>query len=279
MKRILVAFLMVTLLCFINACGEIKIITPVKQQPLADSESSENARNAVQEKESQVASQEINAETWFQKAVDLWADGKNPDPKKIIEYLNEAIRLKPDYAMAYFGRGNAYIDLGQNRRALQDFDEAIRLKPNYMEAYYNRGTTYSNMGQHQRAIQDFDTAIRLKPNLAMAYYNRGDVYTDMGQHQRAIQDCDTAIRLKPDYALAYNNRGLAYGNMDQQQRAIQDYDTAIRLQPDLALAYRNRGIAYILSGNSSEGCRSLSKSCELGNCETYNVSKQKGDCR
>ena len=49
------------------------------------------------------------------------------------------IRLKPDYATAYYNRGIAKDDLGQYFDAIADYDIAIRLKPDYATAYYNRG--------------------------------------------------------------------------------------------------------------------------------------------
>jgi len=202
-------------------------------------------KSANLKKEFQTASRGITALDWLYKAIALWNDGKFTDPGKAIEYLNEAIRLKPDYSYAYANRGNAYVDLGQDQRAIQDYDTAIRLKPDLSEAYYSRGGAYGKLlGQYQRAIQDFDTAIRLKSDYTDAYNNRGVAYHNLGQNWQAIQDYDEAIRLKPDLAVAYNNRGNAYVDLGQDQRAIQDYDTAIRLEPDDAAAYNNRGNAY-----------------------------------
>ena len=79
--------------------------------------------------------------------------------------------------------------------------------------------------------------------------------------------------------VAYYNRGVAYDDLGQYQRAIQDSDTAIRLKPDYANAYNNRGIAFILSGNSRDGCPSLLRACELGNCKGYEGLRQNGYCR
>ena len=57
-------------------------------------------------------------------------------------------------------RGIAYADLGQYQRAIEDYNEAIRLKPDYAMAYSNRGIAYSKLGQYQRAIEDYNKAIR-----------------------------------------------------------------------------------------------------------------------
>src|SRR5665811_2260077 len=80
-------------------------------------------------KKFQQASQGLTAVDWFYKANALLDGGKYTDQKKAIEYLNEAIRLKPDFVYAYVGRGLAYHNLGQHQRAIEDYNKAIRIKP------------------------------------------------------------------------------------------------------------------------------------------------------
>jgi tetratricopeptide (TPR) repeat protein len=113
----------------------------------------------------------------------------------------------------------------------------------------------------------------------MAYYGRGFVYDNLKQYQRAVADYDQAIRLNPEFAKAYANRGLAYTKLGQHLQAVKDFDEAIRLKPDFADAYGNRGNAYILSGNGTEGCRSLVRACELGECKPYETAKKEGSCQ
>jgi tetratricopeptide (TPR) repeat protein len=264
-------------------------------------------------KEFQQASQGLSAVGWFYKAYELWDGNKFTDPKKVIEYLSNAIKLNSDYVLAYNNRGNAYADLGQYQGAIENYNEAIRLQPYNAIAYNNRGNAYSGLGQYQRAIEDFNEAIRLKPYLAEAYYNRGNAYADLGQQQRAIEDFNEAIRLKPDYAEAYYNRGNAYADLGQQQRAIEDFNEAIRLKPNdaaaynsrgvafamlgkyqqayedfnkailiqsnYALAFYNRGNAYLSQGNKKLGCRDAQKACALGNCKLLEWAKGQGYCR
>lgn len=195
-------------------------------------------------KEFQQASEGLTAMDWFNKADSLRGEGKYTDPKKVIEYLNNAIKLKPDYFSAYFYRGMAYSNLGQHKRAIEDYNQTLRLQPNDALTYVIRGMAYFDLGQHKRAIEDYNQALRLQPNDASTYVERGLAYDDLGQHQRAIEDYNEAIRLKPDYVLAYNFRGGDYAYLGQYHRAIKDYTEAIRLKPDLATAYRGRGIAY-----------------------------------
>ena len=56
--------------------------------------------------------------------------------------------------------------------ALSHFDEAIRIKPDFAEAWYHRGITWCMKGEYDKAAADFDEAIRLKPDYAEARNNR-----------------------------------------------------------------------------------------------------------
>jgi tetratricopeptide (TPR) repeat protein len=50
-----------------------------------------------------------------------------------------------------------------NERAIEDYDQAIRIDPNLAEAYYNRGKSYAELGLYQLANGDFEQAVRLNP--------------------------------------------------------------------------------------------------------------------
>lgn len=136
-----------------------------------------------------------------------------------------------------------------------------------------------NFTEPRKAIKYLNEAIRLQPDSATAFLNRGNAYGDIEQQQRAIEDYDMAINLKPDFAEAHFNRGNAYHKLKRYERAIEDYDEAIRLQPDLARPHYNRGLAHMLSGNELEGCSSLSKACELGECKLYELARNNGYCQ
>ncbi len=139
-----------------------------------------------------------------------------------------------DLVIVYNRRGVAYYDLGEYRQAIEDYDQALRLDPGYAKAYYNRGNAYGRRGEYRRAIEDFDQALRLDPGLALGYYNRGNAYSALGEHTQAIEDFDEALRLDPGNANAYYNRGVAYHELGEHARAIEDYDRALRLDPGAA---------------------------------------------
>ncbi|MBN1471831.1 MAG: tetratricopeptide repeat protein [Syntrophaceae bacterium] len=102
-----------------------------------------------------------SASDWNNKAIMLWGNDKYSDPKKAIEYLNNAIEMEPDFAKPYNNRGLAHYNLGEYQKAVDDFSEALRIKPDYDNAYLNRGNTYLQMGNNNLACSDLQKACEL----------------------------------------------------------------------------------------------------------------------
>lgn len=126
--------------------------------------------------------------------------------------------------------------------AILDHTKAVELYPNFADAYYNRGNAKLWLKDFEGAILDYDKAIELDPNLAHAYTNRGLARIEKGCLEEALADYDKAIKLDPSAASTYNNRAIAKYEEGCLEEAIADFDKAIKLNPKNANAYYNRGI-------------------------------------
>ena len=69
------------------------------------------------------------AEQLFAKAHVLWKGETCTDPEKALEYLDEALKIEPDYPQALIRRGLALSQLGYADDAFDDLTKAIRLEP------------------------------------------------------------------------------------------------------------------------------------------------------
>jgi tetratricopeptide (TPR) repeat protein len=58
--------------------------------------------------------------------------------------------------------------MNDNDHAIADYDMAIKLDPNYATAYYNRGNARRAAGDQDGAAADYREAARLNPHLKQA---------------------------------------------------------------------------------------------------------------
>jgi len=183
--------------------------------------------------------------------------------------FDEAIRLNPNFAEAFFWRGLAHMrasdvdfssivpflmflmDDDRTNLAIADLDEAIRLNTGFAAAYMARGKMRSAFGHFESAIADFTQAIRIEPNNASAYSNRANAHLQSGDTDRAIADFTQVIQIEPNNASAYISRASAHLRSVDRIRAIADFTQAIRLgtYSDSALPHRDLVQAHLSRGD------------------------------
>jgi len=166
--------------------------------------------------------------------------------------LSEAIRLRPESALARVGLCHAAAGQQDFEKAIAACTEAIRLAPNSADTYHERGTANLFSGKYDQAVEDLNAAIRLgDSNPAMAHSLRGRAHSSLKEWGPAIEDFDEAIRLNPKNPHFHVFRGMAYMARHQNRKAIDDFDEALRLQPNLPLAYAQRALARQRMGDTT----------------------------
>ncbi|HUQ34759.1 MAG TPA: tetratricopeptide repeat protein [Aestuariivirga sp.] len=67
--------------------------------------------------------------------------------------------LNPKMAAFYYNRGTVRYYMDRYDDAITDYDLAIRLRRNYADAYYNRGLAYDGKGLLRQALGDLRKAL------------------------------------------------------------------------------------------------------------------------
>lgn len=178
--------------------------------------------------------------------------------------FDQTIRLDPNFAIAHRNRGVALHNLQRYEEALIAFDRAISLDPNFAIAYYNKGNTLYGLMRHEEALAAFDQATRLKPDFVNAYMAKGGILGMFGRYEEALSTCEQAIRLDPNNTVAYLNKGSALGSLSRHNEELATYEQAIRLDPNFAPAYYNKGITLKNLGKIKEAEQAFEKARQLG---------------
>lgn len=84
--------------------------------------------------------------------------------KDAIKDFTKAISVGKDddeRSMAYYYKGYTEYELEEDNKAILDFDEAIRLNPEYAYAFYSRGVCKLRLNQKVNALKDLQSAADL----------------------------------------------------------------------------------------------------------------------
>jgi tetratricopeptide (TPR) repeat protein len=192
----------------------------------------------------------------------------------------------------WFDKGYVYQQNKSYNEAIWAYSEAIKLNPEFSIAYNNRGDMYLYSGRTELAFDDYYKAIELGSQIPSAFLYSGGYYFGNGLYDLAIDDFNKAIKLDTHYGLAYYFRGLLYGQTKQYELALADVDKAIELIPwdvpniaglptsvqstrenQLLAIYLIKGTICEQSGNFNEAIASYKQSLQyLRNCP--NLSKK-----
>ncbi len=147
-----------------------------------------------------------------------------------IREFTEALRIKPDFAIARNNLGNALLRQGRYDDAIIQLKEALRLKPNMTGAHNNMGIILGIRGDFDNAIRHFKKALAIKPKSGETLSNLGTVFLKQGKLEEAVKYFSEAVRLEPESSMIHGNLGQALIQLGQEEKAHQHLSEAIRLK-------------------------------------------------
>jgi TolB-like protein len=154
-----------------------------------------------------------------------------------------------------------------NVQARQLFEEAIRLDPNYAIAYFflalvtetdaKHGISKSRKDSLTKAIELDQKAISLDDACASAHGHLGQLYALMGEYEESIEECQRAIEIAPNLDDAYVFLALVLNLIGRSEEAIPVIEKGFRLNPlhPNFAQYNVAARAYYLVGRYEDAVR------------------------
>ena len=216
-----------------------------------------SARNA--------STQSVEAHNAYLQGHFYFARRNLEDYRKAVGFFDEAIRLDPDYALAYAERSEAWTFIGDLNNEKQkeawatarsDAEKAVAIGPRLSEAHAALGwVRFFVEWKFGEGLAELRRAKQLSPGNPTANDLLARVLVYLGHFQEAEQLARQAIELDPLTFIARNNLArILYveGKLDEAEASARK---AAELQPTAASSHRWQVMIAILRGDGETALR------------------------
>jgi serine/threonine-protein kinase len=198
-----------------------------------------------------------NAEIAYLKGRYFLQKRSGTNVEKSVEYLEEAIRLDPNYALAYATLANAYLgraSLGLFRleevlpKAKEAVEKALAIDGELAEARSVLGGIRFYEWDWPGAEREFKRAIELNPNYKPTHPIYERYLMHMKRYDEAVAESKRVLELDPVSAYYNRNVGMILYFARRYDEAIEQIQKTLELEPDMGVAWNWMWRAYEQKG-------------------------------
>jgi tetratricopeptide (TPR) repeat protein len=189
-----------------------------------------------------------------------------------------AIRLKPDFAEAYYGLGLTLGQLGDAAGSRQCLDKSLALRREKEEearrvraqfdslgitrqsvarTHTDVGRVYMRLGKAREAEQLWRRAAALDSKNVLCRLQLAVLHQQTGRDREALEFYEDVARLDPNDGLTQLNLGRVCRKLKLRERAEQAFQEVIRLEPQRPDGYRELAQLYLQTGTRAADAEHL----------------------
>lgn len=188
-----------------------------------------------------------------------------------LRLWTDAAAKSPAHPVVRLNLGNEYARRGDGNRALAEYQEAIRLQPDYGLAYHNIGLLHVGRGEYVEARAALEHAVALTPDAAEPLAALGSVYDKLGDAARAeaaLTAAGAALQRRPHPPAARLAVADALAKSARPGEAAAHYQAVLaqeRSHPSFLSAKAYLGLGYVAerAGRPDEALAAYAKALEI----------------
>ncbi len=174
--------------------------------------------------------------------------------KTAIDYFQQAVKLDPNFALAYVGMADCYIvafgyQFMPSQEALTKAEEAVqqalKLNNNLGEAHashaYIEGFGFAH---YEEAGREFAKAVELNPNYATAHQWFSMYLAAMGRREEALREIKLAINLDPVSLIINSDAVLVYYYIGEYDLAMEQCQKVLEMDEKFWIIHAYQGLIY-----------------------------------
>lgn len=177
----------------------------------------------------------------LQNMANLFAEEKKH--AEAVPFYERAIAANPRHARARTALGHSLLALGKKQDALQQFTKAAEAEPGFLPARNGLATALIENGKLDDAIAQFRKALELDPAQNPLRVNIGNLLLEQGKPADAILAYNEALQYEPANSLVLYKLACAERAAKRYPGAADHFRQAAAADPQLAEAYDGLGDA------------------------------------
>src|SRR6266516_3871042 len=185
-----------------------------------------------------------------------------------IRYYEEALRIDPEFALAYCGLADNYAYMGSvvmpEKEAIAKEKEfaqkALELDPELAEAHMSLALALVAAFDWRNGLKEFDRALELNPNLAFAYELQAWTVNGLGRFDEAIAKTKKAVELDPLNPFFQMSLSFFQYLARQYDDAIAQARKTLAMDPNSAISHVLLGLSFLKKGDTNGAIAELQKS-------------------
>ncbi|WP_411033439.1 tetratricopeptide repeat protein [Shinella sp. BYT-45] len=106
-----------------------------------------------------------------------WADKAIAEEKNAaaLDFLDEAIRLKPGYVEGWNRRATLHFKMGNYRKSMSDINQVLRIEPRHFGALAGMAAIMAQTGRDEMALKAWEKFLELYPTERQAQKELGNL--------------------------------------------------------------------------------------------------------
>jgi tetratricopeptide (TPR) repeat protein len=180
-----------------------------------------------------------------------------------IIYLNEALKVKPDFSNGQVEKAFALSQLGKYPEAITCYNSILQVDPGNSDVYHKMGIIYGMMDDAKQSEFCFRKALEINPQRANSNHELGVMAHKAKNYNAAIQYFERCISVDPTYSSAYDYLAYYYLQVKEYDKAIRYYQKMVQFDPTNGDGYYKLGSAYQTIANYGEALSNFEQAVAL----------------
>ena len=156
-------------------------------------------------------------------------------------------QLEPALPESYILKGQIYMALDENKKALSELTAALKIDSKNDFAYVRLATVQYNVKDADAALSSIEKALAINSQSKWAWLWKGIILNDLKGDSKGNQECvDKAIAIDPRFDLAYYNKAWTFLKARPRnfEKAKENFEIALKIRPDYKEAFYGLAMVY-----------------------------------